>query len=151
MGRVPELYHHELTVVPQDIDVMGHANNLVYLRWMIDAAVAHSVAQGWTTKDHQRIGSGWVVRSHQITYLAPAFAGDAIRIRTWIAEARGASCLRRYEILTADAEGGERLLARAETKWAYIRFSTGMPMRIPDEVAESFPVHERPWMRETVR
>lgn len=126
---------------------MGHANNLVYLRWMVDAAVAHSVAQGWTTADHLRIGSGWVVRSHQITYLAPALEGDSVTVRTWIAEARGASCLRRYEMLVAQGDSAERLLARAETRWAYIRFSTGAPMRIPDEVAAAFPVLQREWAR----
>lgn len=140
------LYLHELTVRPQDIDRLGHVNNLSYLRWMVDAAVAHSAAQGWKTEDHERIGSGWVVRSHQITYLAPAFVGEPVTVRTWIAEARGASCLRRYEIVNlAPPDDVERLLARAETRWAYVRFATGAPIRIPDEVAASFPVYERDW------
>lgn len=139
-----ELFHHQLVVSPQEIDYLGHANNLVYLKWMIDAAVAHSEALGWTSERYQQMGSGWVVRSHQITYLAPVFAGQIVTVRTWIASNRGASCVRRYEIVRAGDEA-EQLAARAETLWAYIRFASGMPMRIPDEVAESFPVHERAW------
>jgi acyl-CoA thioesterase FadM len=41
--------------------------------------------------------------------------------------------LRRYEILS-----GERLLARAETNWAFIRTADGKLTRVPENVAGSF-------------
>src|SRR5690606_40280185 len=37
-----EIYRHELTVTPDQIDRWGHVNNRVYLKWMEEAAVDHS-------------------------------------------------------------------------------------------------------------
>jgi len=37
---------HEVEVLEADIDNLGHASNLVYLRWVQDAALAHSTALG---------------------------------------------------------------------------------------------------------
>ena len=37
-------YEIELDVMPADIDQLGHVNNVVYLRWVQDAAVAHWTA-----------------------------------------------------------------------------------------------------------
>ena len=38
---------HQVEVVDADIDNLGHASNLVYLRWVQDAALAHSTALGF--------------------------------------------------------------------------------------------------------
>lgn len=79
---MPALFQHSHTVTESDIDLLGHVNNLAYLQWMIDAAVGHSTAQGWPSAAYQTLGAGWVVRSHQIEYLHPALAGDAVVVRT---------------------------------------------------------------------
>ena len=34
-------HDHEVTVLAEDIDFMGHANNAHYLRWVQDAVLAH--------------------------------------------------------------------------------------------------------------
>ena len=39
-----EIFEKEFVVEPGDIDVLGHVNNLVYLRWVQDIAVAHWMA-----------------------------------------------------------------------------------------------------------
>ena len=55
------------------------------------AAIAHSTDNGWLPERYYELGAGWVVRSHQITYLRPALEGDELIIRTWVARARSAS------------------------------------------------------------
>ncbi|TWW08372.1 hypothetical protein E3A20_25000 [Planctomyces bekefii] len=40
------LFEYELQVLPADLDEIGHVNNLVYVKWLLDAAVAHSSALG---------------------------------------------------------------------------------------------------------
>ena len=45
------------------------------------AALAHSAAEGWPAEAYQKLGAGWVVRSHQIEYLQPAFPGDQIVVQ----------------------------------------------------------------------
>ena len=132
---MPEIYEYRHTVRDEEIDGLGHANNVAYVDWMQAAAVAHSTAHGWPGQRYQRMGSGWVVRSHKIEYLQPAFAGDSIIVRTWVATLKKATSVRRYKILR---ETDETLLATAETKWAFIDYTTRQPMRIPREVAESF-------------
>ncbi len=71
---MPAVFEHPLTVTPEHIDQLGHANNLEYLRWALAAALAHSAAQGWPVEAYERMGAGFVVRSHEIKYLISAFA-----------------------------------------------------------------------------
>ena len=44
-------YRHLVEVRPEDIDELGHAGNLVYLRWVLEAALAHSTAVGLDQAD----------------------------------------------------------------------------------------------------
>jgi acyl-CoA thioester hydrolase len=122
------------TVSSEDIDDLGHAGNYHYVRWMQHAAVAHSTANGWPPERYDALGAGWVVRSHKITYLKPAFEGDRVVIRTWVENMKPATSLRRYEIMLADGS----VLARAETDWAFINYAKQKAVRIPTEVANSF-------------
>ena len=127
-------YPHVVT--REDIDELGHAGNYHYVRWMQNAAVAHSATNGWPPERYNELGAGWVVRAHQITYLKPAYEGDELVITTWVENIRPATSLRRYEIRRADGA----LLARAETDWAFINYATQKPVRIPPTVADSFEV-----------
>ncbi len=131
------IYEHKLVVAAEEIDVLGHAGNLVYLKWMMSAATAHSAVQGWTAERHLALGAGWVVRSHQIQYLRPALAGDEIVVRTWVSDWSRVTSSRRYRILRGASEA---LLANAVTEWAFVNYKTGRPTRIPPEVEQAFEV-----------
>jgi acyl-CoA thioester hydrolase len=121
----------------RDMDDLGHVNNISYLKWMQSAALAHSAAQGWPLEAYRALGQGWVVRSHHIEYLASAKRGDAIIVRTWVANLKKVTSLRRFEIVrTVD----QVLLARAATDWAFVEYSTATPKRIPPEVAAAFEI-----------
>jgi acyl-CoA thioester hydrolase len=128
-------YHH--VVDDQEIDALGHANNVAYVEWMQAAAVGHSAAQGWPGQRYRQLGLGWVVRSHRVEYHQPAVAGDRIVVRTWVATMAKVTSIRRYRILR---ETDGCLLATAETKWAFINYATGQPARIPREIAQAFLV-----------
>lgn len=122
------------TVTADEIDELDHAGNYHYIIWMQHAAIAHSAANGWPAERYIEMGAGWVVRSHNITYVKPAFEGDELVIRTWVASARPAVSIRKYEIRKADGE----LLARADTAWAFVNYEKQRPTRIPEEVASCF-------------
>ena len=139
---MPGIYEHRVTVRDEEIDVQDRVNNVVYLRWMEDAATAHSALHGWTASRYAQIGAGWVARSHHVEYVQPAFAQESIVVRTWVATMKRVTSLRRYYILREDPDG-ETLLATAETKWAFVAFATGEPKRIPPEIADSFPIIEQ--------
>jgi acyl-CoA thioester hydrolase len=120
---------------PADIDGLGHVSNLVYLRWVLDAALAHSTAKGLDEAAYKARGQGWVVRRQEIDYLRAAFEGDDLVVETRVVAIAAASSTRRTRIL----RGGE-LLARAATNWAYVDFRTGRPLRIPEEVKRLFEI-----------
>ena len=135
---MPAVYEHPHVVTADEIDELGHANNLVYLRWLQDAALAHSAVQGWPPEVYSRLGTGWVVRSHEITYERPAFEGDAVVVRTWVASFRKASSVRRYDVVRC--RDGKRL-ATAATNWAFVNYSTGLPTRILPEIIGAFELY----------
>ncbi len=127
-------YHH--TVTQDEIDTQGHANNVEYVRWLQDAAVAHSAFYGWTADRYRELGSGWVAKSHTIEYIRPSFAGDEIVVQTSIVGKRRVAYTRSYRIIRrSDGE----LLAKGETVWAFIDYETGKPARIPPEIDNAFP------------
>ena len=137
---MPDIFFHPHVVEAGEIDDLGHANNVVYIAWLQAAAVAHSAAQGWPSPRYHALGQGWVVRSHAIEYLLPAFAGDHVVVETWVATMKKVTSLRRYRIVRG---GDGALLATAETNWAFVDLTVGKPVRIPPEVGEAFVVVER--------
>jgi len=130
-----QVYLHPVQVVAEHIDLQGHVNNLVYLKWMQDAAVAHSLAKGWGMRQYNDLGCAWVVRSHQIEYRLPAFEHDNVVVRTWVDSFRRASCVRRYEI---QRPKDHKILAHAETHWALLDLKRRLPVRVPREIVDAF-------------
>jgi len=45
------IYEYRHLVTAEEIDGLGHVNNVIYLKWLQDAAVAHSTANGWSAAD----------------------------------------------------------------------------------------------------
>lgn len=132
---MPAVFNHARVVLDSEIDRQGHVNNVAFIRWMQDAAVAHSAEQGWTDDRYEEAGFGWVARSHHIEYLASAFLGEPIIVMTWVASFSKATSSRRYRIWNADTKV---LLAKAETVWAFVSLTTGKPGRINPEVSAAF-------------
>jgi acyl-CoA thioester hydrolase len=136
---MPSILEWTHTVAPTDLDDLGHANNISYVKWMQSAALAHSAAQGWPAEAYAAHGFGWVVRTHFIEYLSPALLDERIVVRTWIADMKKVTSLRRFRILTR-RQDEDVVLATAETNWAFIDYKTGAPRRIPPDVSRAFEV-----------
>lgn len=135
-------------VVDADIDELGHASNIVFVRWIQDVALAHSVAVGLTVEAYRTIGAVFFVRRHEIDYLRPALRGDDLLLRTWIDSIFAAKCLRGTEIVRRDAGGGETMLARSMTTWGCVEIATGRPTRIPPAVRSAFEGYVKTVSRE---
>jgi acyl-CoA thioester hydrolase len=122
----------EFTALPEHIDELGHVNNAVWVKWIQDIAVAH-----WRSLADPRHDAAyfWVVVRHEIDYLRPAHAGDALVARTWVGDApQGARFDRFVEFTGADG----KLCVRARTQWAIIDKAAGRPIRVPAEVVAPF-------------
>ena len=124
-----------IPVVPvaSDIDELGHVSNLVYLRWVLDVAMAHSRSLGWDHAAYRALGSVFVVRRHEIDYVAQVTLGQVLSVETWVDSWKLASCIRKTEIVRAG-----QVVARAATTWAMIGLVSGRPQRMPDELVAAF-------------
>jgi acyl-CoA thioester hydrolase len=136
----PENFCIELIVDEGDIDALGHASNVAFVRWIQDVAIAHSVAVGLDLEAYQRMGAVFVVVRHEIDYVRPALRGDVIEARTWVSSVMAAKCLRSTE-LVRKSDG--QLLARGLTAWGFVELATGRPKRLTDAVRTAFAVGER--------
>ena len=131
----PRTFYLDGVVADEDIDLLGHASNIAFVRWIQDVALAHSAAVGLGFEGYQRLGAVFVVVRHEIDYLRPALRGEAFEARTWISSVMAAKCLRATEIVRK--EGGQ-ILAKGLTTWGFVDMATGRPRRIPDEVRVAF-------------
>lgn len=117
-------YTLALRVPDADIDRQGHVNNVAFVRYIQDVAVAH-----WTAvaPDAVRAAFTWVVRRHELEYLRPAFPGEELLLRTWVGEPSGATWERFTEVSRA---GEDRPLVTARTVWVLLDAASGRPRRV---------------------
>jgi acyl-CoA thioester hydrolase len=127
-------YAIEITVAPADIDELGHVNNVVYLRWVQDAAVAHWMA---AANEDEKRSLLWVVVRHEIDYKRPALAGDTIIARTWVGTA-ARRVFERHTELRRKSDG--KLLAKARTLWAPISAETRRLVDVGVETLTRFSI-----------
>lgn len=133
-----DAFELRLAIQPEDIDGLGHVNNVVYLRWVQDVAIAH-----WTSAStaEQRAEVAWVAVRHEIDYRHPALPGDGIVARTWVGTADAHRFERHTEILR---ERDRKLLAQARTLWCPINRETGRLTRVGDDVRAVFSTGPTP-------
>ncbi len=126
------VFEHAFRVSPGDIDRLGHVNNVVYLRYAQDAAVAHWYA---VVDQKHRDSMVWVVRRHEIDYLKPALADDELVARTWVGAPSGATLERFIEIRRS--RDGE-LLASVRSVWVALDAKSLRPRRVTEALRSFF-------------
>ena len=119
-----------------DTDKLGHVNNVAYLRWVQDVAVAH-----WRTvaSAAEQARLWWIVVRHEIDYKHPAYLGDRIVAKTWVGTASRIRFERHTELLR---ESDRCLLAKARTLWCPIDAATGKPASVGPDIRARFSVAE---------
>jgi len=124
----------ERDVTPTDVDDLGHVNNVVFLAWINQVAIAH-----WEhlTSSADRAALAWVALRHEIDYRAEAKLGERVRITTWTGAARG---LRYWRHTRVDAVSDvvPRLLAEAATIWCPIDRVRRRPVRPAEHLRRLF-------------
>lgn len=123
------------TVSADDIDDLDHVSNVRVVHWMNRAAVEHSTSLGFDVARYKELGGVFVVRRHEIDYLASARLGEELVAFTWPAVFTRTSAERRHEIRRV---ADDQVIARGTNLWAYVDFKTGRPTRIPPPLLEAF-------------
>ena len=125
-------YTTTITAAPEDIDMLGHVNNAVWVKWIQDVAVAHWNA---VAPPAHRDAYIWVVTRHEIDYRGNVAEGETVTAETWVSEPpRGARFDRNVRFLGADG----KVRVEAKTTWAMIDRASGRIGRVPAELAERF-------------
>lgn len=128
-------FTHRFQVSPADIDDLGHASNVSWVRWVQDAAAAHSLSVGLGLEAYRELGVLWVVRRHELDYLGAAFEGQAIEAVTWVHSLKGATSLRRTLLKRAE---DHVVIGRATTTWVLVNAVTTKPTRVPKQLLERY-------------
>lgn len=134
----PHPFTIDLTVTAADIDTMGHTNNVTYLAWLEQVAWAHSQAVGLDWTAYRALGVGCVARHTELDYLATSFAGDEVRVATWVLDNDGRLRLTRGYQVVRLADG--RTLLRGRTLWVSVDLASGRPCRMPPEFVHAYAV-----------
>lgn len=128
------VYRYEFRVPDDAVDANGHANNVEYVRWMQEAAISHSDRAGCTAAT-KAAGAIWVVRTHHVEYLRPAFAGDEVVVLTWVCDFRRVRSLRKYKFVRVS---DDVVLAKGQSDWVFVDAESGNPRSIPQDVLGAF-------------
>ncbi|MBX7169651.1 MAG: acyl-CoA thioesterase [Pyrinomonadaceae bacterium] len=123
-------FSHSFIVKPEHLDEQDHVNNVVYVQWIQDVAVAH-----WRTAASQESLENfvWFLLRHEIDYKQQAFEGEEITATTWVGTATKVTCERFTEI-----RRGETVLVNAKSNWCMLNSKTKKPTKISEEIREQF-------------
>jgi len=135
------VFRRTRTIVARDLDLLDHVNNVVWLRFVVELAEAHSNALGLDFATLRGLGGIWVVRRHELDYHRAANEGDEILEETWVSELRGARSVRRARLRGARSSA---LLLAATTHWAFVDAASLRPRRVPPEIARRYALVPEP-------
>ncbi|MBW3228595.1 acyl-CoA thioesterase [Marinobacter adhaerens] len=131
---LPAPFTIKIAVRPEDTDRLGHANNVVYVRWLEDVSWAHIESLGMTWELHEKTGKAMAITRTEIDYLASANAGDQLVLGTWLTDYDGRFRSARQFQLVRPSDG--KTLVRAVSTHACVDLKSQRPARAPKEFAE---------------
>jgi acyl-CoA thioester hydrolase len=123
-------FSHSFRVSAEDIDSQGHVNNVAYVRWIQDVAVAHWLS---VSSEEVREKYTWMLTRHEIDYKKQTFENEDVTVTTWVGEPSRVLWERFTEI-----RRGDDLLVKARSVWCLIDKNSGRPGKISLAVKEVF-------------
>lgn len=127
-----KIFEYPIIILENDIDEQGHVNNIMYLKWVQEVAIAH-----WTSVANKEMQENnlWVVSRHEIDYLKSAMINSKLIAKTWVTEPQGAKSERHVTIMDAYTE---TIYSKIITTWYLLDFKTKRPKRIDSEIVNVF-------------
>lgn len=133
---LPSPFVLEVVVAPEQIDELGHTNNVHYLGWLQDCAWAHSKARGVDADLMLALGCAMAVRETRMSYLGATHAGDRLQVGDWITACdRRLRAQRSFQIIRAT----DRVtVLRAVIDYVCIAVASGRPVRMPEAFVRAY-------------
>jgi len=128
-----EFFTQRFAVDAADIDELGHVNNIVYLRYAQDIAIAHWRARATPEMIASYV---WVVMRHEVDYRASLMLGDEAEVRTRVDDAaRGPAWARFVDIYKV---GSEKPAVQIKSNWCLLDAATRRIQRVPPDLIARF-------------
>lgn len=122
-------------VKAEHIDALGHVNNVCYIAWMQDTALAHSEYLGLGLAEYQQLNHAMVAVEHHAHYRKPLLLGQKVMLRTWLADLNALYSVRRYVFFNPE---NHDVYFMGETKWACVELKTGRAKRMSPTFTQAY-------------
>lgn len=131
-------FFHEIEVRYGDLDPQAHVNNAKFLTYMEQGRIAYIRDLGlWDGRSFFDIGI--ILAEVRVTFLAPIYFGQKVRVGVRVSEIRNKSMTMEYVL--QDMESGETLATGSSVLVAYdYRLAQTRP--IPDHWREAIKIFE---------
>lgn len=134
------IFDLNLQVKPEHIDILGHVNNVVYIQWMQDVALAHIEQLGLGLTQYLELKHAMVAVEHHVQYRKAAIEGDELILRTWLDHIDALYSYRKYAFYRPKDQS---VLFVGNTKWACIEIATGRPKRMSPSFIQAYQPIEK--------
>ncbi|MDP1875249.1 thioesterase family protein [Phenylobacterium sp.] len=126
------VFSRSFTPTSTDIDANGHVNNVVYLGWAQDLAIAHWDSAAASAESE---ALAWVALRHEVDYRRALLPGETALGRTWVSDRAEGPRFDRF--VRIDGPDGA-MCAQVRTVWCLIDRASGRPRRVPAELVARF-------------
>ena len=132
-------FHHPIEVRYGDLDPQGHVNNAKHLTYFEQARIAYMVELGLFTKDQSFMEIGVILADVHITYLAPIYFGEPIKVGVHISKLGTKSMTWMQNIVDAKTS---KELAKGEVIMVTYDYKEEKTVNIPHEWREKIKAFE---------
>jgi len=120
------------------IDILGHVNNKVYLDWCELVSWDHSKSLGVTPEIYKKLKCACVVVKNNIEYVGSLFKDDRIAISTWITETDSKLRLSRFFQIIRIHDN--KVIFRSYVNYVCISLDSFKPKKMPQLFRDSYRV-----------
>jgi len=132
-------FYHTVEVRYGDLDPQGHVNNAKHLTYFEQARVGYMIELGLFTKDQSFMKIGVIVADVHLTYLAPVYFGQNIKIGVRTAKIGNKSMTWEQNIVDAETD---KELSKGELVIVTYDYETGKTISIPQAWREKIAQFE---------
>ena len=133
-------FYHPIEIRYGDLDPQGHVNNAKHLTYFEQARVTYWMELGIFTKDQSFMELGVIVADVHLTYLAPIYFGQKIKVGVHVAKLGNKSMT--WEQNIVDEESGKEL-AKGEIVIVAYDYKEEKTISIPREWRDKITAFER--------
>ena len=132
-------FYHPIEVRYGDLDPQGHVNNAKHLTYFEQARIAYMIELGLFTKDQSFMEIGVIVADVHLTYLAPVYFGQNIKVGVRVTKLGNKSMTWEQNVLDADTR---EELAKGVLVIVTYDYKAGKTIPIPEEWREKIKQFE---------